>query len=48
MYAISWPYGSLNHEIHNGKGQLCPDEKAFYIYGKRMSDLASSNKNIEE
>ncbi|EGR28970.1 peptidyl-tRNA hydrolase, putative [Ichthyophthirius multifiliis] len=49
MYAIGWPYGSNNHisqKQYKQTGEFAPDQKAFFIYGKRMADQASFSDHI--
>ncbi|EAS06879.2 zinc carboxypeptidase (macronuclear) [Tetrahymena thermophila SB210] len=46
MTAIGWPWGSNNHLTSENKGQICPDQNAFYILGKRMSEVGGQYPGI--
>ncbi|KAL4507060.1 hypothetical protein ABPG72_001853 [Tetrahymena utriculariae] len=45
MTAIGWPWGSKNH-MTTSKGQLSPDQSAFYNLGKRMSEVGGEYPDI--
>ncbi|KAL4460479.1 hypothetical protein ABPG74_000230 [Tetrahymena malaccensis] len=46
MTAIGWPWGSTNHMISRSKGEISPDQNAFYTLGKRMSEIGGQYPNI--
>ncbi|KRX00750.1 hypothetical protein PPERSA_03010 [Pseudocohnilembus persalinus] len=47
MYAIGYPWGSVNHQKKPNVGDLSPDNKAFSIIGNYMKQMSPGNKKLQ-